>query len=119
MSHEHVARVALVLAGTPADEQTRILAQLHHRLDRGAAIQRRDTWIREAFKLIGAAPGSVRILSQALAGYHRNTWPCRRYQADPPPHESPLRQAFFRACQACDDANCQIPGERQIRRIVC
>jgi hypothetical protein len=117
--HKHAITTALSIAGIAPADQAAIVAQVFHRLDRGAAIQRRDTWIREAFKLIGAAPGSVRILSQALAGYHRNTWPCRRYQADPPPHESPLRQAFFRACQACDDANCEMPGERQIRRIVC
>jgi hypothetical protein len=110
----HPAAVALSLAGVDASMQKAILRQVAHRLDRTAAIQRRDKALREAFHLVG----HVRILAGALTAYRASVWPCVRHLAQAPAADTPLRQAFFRACQASDDAGVVIPGARQIRRLV-
>lgn len=116
---EHHARAALALAEVPRDRQAHILAVLHRRLDRAAAIRRRDRAIREAFALIGGAPGSVRVLAQALLNFGANIYTCWRHLPAPPAHATPLHAAMFSACQSADDAGAKLPNERQIRRIVC
>lgn len=114
----HAAQAALSLVNTPREDQSRILRLVETRLDRPGAIRRRDEALRQAFSLIGAAPGSVRVLAGALAQFAANEWPCWRHLAEPPDHASPLRRHLFHACQAAADAGAELPGERQIRRIV-
>lgn len=115
---EQAGRVALTLAGLPAAEQARILKALLSRMDRGEALARRDRAMRDAHTLIGVAPGSVRILARALGEFYARAWPQMRHLADPPADATPLRRACFFACQAATDAGADIPGERQIRRIL-
>lgn len=115
---EHAGRVALALAGVAAGQQAAILKALLNRLDRAEALARRDRAIREAHNLIGIAPGSVRILAKALIEFQARAWPQLRHLAEPPDDATPLRRAYFLACQAAEDAGADIPFERQIRRIV-
>lgn len=115
---EHAGRVALTLAGLPAAEQRRIIKAMLFRLDRDEALARRNRAIREAHSLIGGAPGSVDILADALGEFQARAWPQLRHLAEPPPDATPLRRAYFFACQCAEDAGADIPGERQIRRIV-
>lgn len=114
----HAARVALALAGVDLAAQARVLLQLELRLDRQAALSRRDHYLREAFELFGAHPGNVRLLADAINRYASTVWPCVRHLPDPRPDDRPLYRAFFRACQAAEDAGAAIPGARQIRRVV-
>ena len=96
----------------------RVLGEVESRLDRHNAMARRDYWLRMAHDLLGAEPGNVRLLADALARYHATTWPCVRHLAAPRAEDRPLHRAFFMACQAADDAGANIPGYRQIRRLV-
>lgn len=112
--YQHAARVALSLAGIDAAAQTRVLDALPHRLDRAEALARRDSAIREAHNLVG----SPRILAHALHEFHARAWPQQRHLAEPPADASPLRRAYFFACQAAEDAGVDMPGERQVRRII-
>lgn len=114
---EHAARIALALAGVDAAAQRRVLDDLPHRLDRVEAEARRNRAICEAHRLIGATPGSVKILAKALSEFQARAWPQMRHLSEPPPDATPLRRAYFLACQAADDSGMGIPGERQIRRI--
>lgn len=115
---EHPLRAALALAAVDAQRQGEIIAAVLKRMDRPAAIRRRDRAIREAFALIGSAPGSVRVLAQALSDFSTRVWTCQRHLPEPPAHATPLHAALWRACQAADDAGARLPNERQVRRIV-
>lgn len=115
---DRAARAALVLAEVPRDRQESILLHLADRLDPEAARRRRDGWLRQAHELIGNASGSVVILARALADYHRNIWPSVRHLPALPGGSPALRIALFNVCQACAEAGADIPGERQVRRIV-
>lgn len=114
INDHHPAAVALSLAGVDASMQKAILRQVAHRLDRAAAIQRRDKALREAFQLVG----HVRILAGALTTYRASVWPCVRHLAQAPAGDPPLRQAMFKICQAAEDAGVGIPAYRQLRRLV-
>lgn len=114
MNHEHTARTALSMAGISPADQAAIVAQLIRRLDRADALARRDYHLRIAHSLVG----SVAILTSALHRWHATAWPCHRHRADPPPELSTLHTCFFRISQAAADAGSNIPGPRQIRRIV-
>lgn len=114
----NAARVALALAGVDAGVQTRILDMLPHRLDREAAIRRRDYWLRQALDLIGHTPGSVDVLGRSLQSYSASTWPMHRHLAEPPQGTRPVLVCLFHVCAASADAGRDVPGERQVRRIV-
>lgn len=114
----HAASIALALAGVDAGVQSRVLDMLPHRLDNEAAIRRRDYWLRQALNLIGHAPGSVRILAEALQSYSASHWPAHRHLAEPPQGATPLRACLFHVCAASADAGRDVPGYRQVRRIV-
>lgn len=114
---EHAGRVALALAGVAAGQQAAILKALLNRLDRVEAEARRNRAICEAHRLIGSTPGSVKILAKALSEFQARAWPQMRHLSEPPPDATPLRRAYFLACQAADDSGMGIPGDRQIRRI--
>lgn len=117
-SMEHIARTALALAGIPADRQVEIIGEVERRLDRDSAVARRNYWLRTAHDLLGGAPGDVRLLADAIGRYQTTTWPCVRHLAAPRAEDKPLQQAFFRACQAADDAGAPIPCKRQLYRVV-
>ena len=70
----HAARVALALAGVDLAAQARVLLQLELRLDRQAALSRRDHYLREAFELFGAHPGNVRLLGVFAAARAAARW---------------------------------------------
>ena len=110
----HAARAALALVGVGAAEQARALLELEDRLDRTAARARRDSWLCQAYHLLG----DVRVLVNALIDYEARIWPCLRHLAAPPEGSTPLRVALFNICQAATDAGAKIPGARQIRRLV-
>ncbi|MDO9225637.1 MAG: hypothetical protein Q8M09_05955 [Pseudomonadota bacterium] len=112
--HDRPVRLALSLASVSLEVQARILGLLETRLDRAAALQRRD----EAIRLAHRMTGHIGVLAAALHHYHLNTWPAVRHLPEPPPNETPLRIAFFEACLAASDGGLEIPGPRQIRRIV-
>ena len=114
----HAARVALALAGVDASMQSRVLDMLPRRLDSEAAIRRRDYWLRQALDLIGHVPGSVRILADALQTYSASYWKLHRHLAEPPQGATPLRACLFHVCAASADAGREVPGYRQVRRIV-
>lgn len=123
----HAARVALSLAGVNAAAQARVLDALPHRLDRDEALARRDAAIREAHRLVRAPAGAPNrrgarstpaILANALHDYHARAWPQQRHLAAPPADATPLRRAYFFACQAAEDAGVDLPGQRQVRRII-
>ncbi|MDP1646076.1 MAG: hypothetical protein Q8L71_11350 [Thiobacillus sp.] len=111
---QRVARVALTLAGVDAAAQRRALDALPLRLDRAAALARRDAAIRDAHRLVG----NPRLLTAALHEFYARAWPQLRHLVTPPDDAAPLRRAYFFACQACDDAGADMPGLRQIRRII-
>lgn len=111
---ERVASLALTLAGVPASAQPEIIERLCRRLDRAEAMARRDTAIREAHRLVG----SPRKLTQGLHDFYARAWPYQRHLIAPPADASPLRRAYFIACQGSEDAGADMPGERQIRRII-
>lgn len=115
---EHVARAALALAGVPPDEHAKIIEALLLRLDRDAAEIRRDAAIREAYNLLIPGPSTMKILEGALRDFHTRRWPRVRHRADPPDDYSPIWRAYFRACQAAEDAGKKIPARRQMERIV-
>lgn len=118
MRSEHIARTALALAGVAAEHQRDIIHEVGRRLGKESAIVRRNYWLRTAFDMLGAAPGNVRLLADAINRYETTTWLCVRHLAEPRPTDSPLQQAFFLICQAAEDAGTPLPGERQIRRLV-
>ncbi|MDP1906613.1 MAG: hypothetical protein Q8M09_20635 [Pseudomonadota bacterium] len=112
--HHLAARIALSLAGVDRQRQDAILSELATRLDRAAALARRDEAINRAHRMVG----HIRVLAGALHSYSVNVWPTVRHLPSPPPGETPLQTCFFLACQAADDAGAEIPGNRQVRRIV-
>ncbi len=112
--HHQAARVALSLAGVSPEQHAAILREVNIRLDRQTAIDRRDYWITRAAEIVG----QVTILARLLHRYRANAWPHLRHLTAPPANETPLRQAFFFACQAVDDLADNLPGERQLRRII-
>lgn len=111
---EHVARVALALAGVDGAAQRRVLDELPRRLDRDEAMARRDAAIREAHRIVG----SPRKLAEQIHDFYARAWPHQRHLIAPPDDATPLRRAFFSACQGAEDAGADIPGERQLRNII-
>lgn len=109
-----VARAVLALAAVPPELHAGILREVQIRLDRQTAIERRDYWITRAAEIVG----QVTILARLLHRYRSTAWPHLRHLPAPPTDETPLRQAFFWACQAVDDLAADLPGERQLRRII-
>lgn len=125
--YQHAARVALSLAGIDAAAQARVLDALPIRLDRIMAMERRNGAIREAHRLVRpptsepnrrGARSTPAILARDLNEFHARAWPHLRHLAAPPDDASPLRRAYFFACQAAEDAGEDMPGERQVRRII-
>lgn len=115
---EHAARTALSLANVPPAQHAAIITTLHDRLDRPAALARRNRWIVEAYNIIGAGPADAEILRGAMHRFYAEAWPRLRHLSEPPQTDTPLRRAYFMACQAADDAGVGIPDLRQLRRIV-
>lgn len=111
---EHIARTALSLAGVDAAAQRRVLDELPRRLDRAAARARRDAAIRDAHRIVG----SPRKLAEQLHDFYARAWPHQRHLIAPPDDATPLRRAFFFACQGAEDAGADIPAERQLRNII-
>lgn len=111
---ERAARAALVLAGVDAAMQRQVLAELPKRLDRTEASIRRNAAIREAHRLIG----SVCKLTKQLHDFYERAWPQLRHMIKPPDDATPLRRAFFLACQGAEDSGKSMPDERQIRRVI-
>jgi len=66
----YAAHLALSLVGAPQAEHPRVLREVEIRLDKAAAIARRDTALCDAHRLIGNAAGSVPLLAKALHQYH-------------------------------------------------
>lgn len=111
---ERAARAALALARVPAAEQARIVAAVVRRLDPAEAMARRDEAIRDAHRLLGYPV----LLVKALHQFHARIWPNLCHLPAPPEDATPLDRAFFLACRACADGGVEMPGERQIRRIL-
>lgn len=111
---ERAARVALALAGVDAAVQRVVLEELPLRLGRDEALARRNEAIRVAHRLVG----SPRKLAQGLRDFYGRIWPNQRHLIAPPADATPLRRAFFLACRGAEDAGADMPGERQIRRII-
>jgi len=112
--YQHAARVALSLAGVDAAAQARVLDALHSRLDRDQARARRDGAIRDAHRLVG----SPRVLAEALHEFYARVWPQQRHLAEPPADATPLRRAYFFACQASDDMGGEMPKKRRIHDLL-
>lgn len=111
---EHAARVALTLAGVDPATVRIVLAELPRRLGRADAMDRRDAAIRAAHRLVG----SPRKLHAQLHEFFAHAWPAQRHLIAPPADATPLRRALFLACQGAEDAGADMPGLRQIRRII-
>jgi hypothetical protein len=114
MNHEHTARTVLSLAGVNPAEQAAILDELARRLDRTAALARRDYWINRAAEQVG----NVGTLARLMHRFRSNAWPNLRHLPGPPANETELRKIFFWVNQAIDDMGADVPGERQLRRII-
>jgi len=133
-SAEASARIALSLAAAyqragrtlDAAAQREIVSELSSRMDRSAALRRRDDALRRAFNLLVRLFGedaSVRMLSESLQKFETSVWPNWRWCAQPPDDASPLRRELFDACQAASAAPIpsgvlNLPGKRQLYRVV-
>lgn len=111
---EHAARVALVLAGVDAAAQRRVLDELPRRLDRAEARERRNAAIRNAHNLVG----NIGRLHKELHDFYARAWPHQRHLIAPPADATPLRRAYFFACQGSEDAGADMPCEKTIRRVI-
>lgn len=112
--HEHVARIALALAGVDVAAQRRVLDELPCRLDRSEARARRNAAIRDAHRLVG----NLTQLHDELHAFYSRTWPLQRHLIAPPPDATPLRRAYFYVCQGTEDAGANMPCRKTISRAI-
>lgn len=127
---EAAARAALALAAVyqrsgcdlDASVQDDIISELHVSMQRDEAVRRRDDALRNAFQMLGQDT-SVKLLFESLRKFETRIWPSWRWVAQPPEDASPYRKELFFACLAASatplpDSSLNLPGERQLRRIV-
>lgn len=127
---EAAVRRALALAAAyqrtgrvlDASVQSDIVRELYVIMDRAEAEQRRNDALRRAFNLLGSST-PVRMLFEAMRRFEDEIWPEWRWSAQLPEDATPLRTCLFDACMAASSAplvngSLNLPGERQLRRIV-
>ncbi|GEM_PF-2389763 len=127
---EAAVRHALGLAATyqklgkmiDASVQADIAREVYLAIDRKTALHRRDAALRRAFHLLGTST-PISLIYNQIKRFEADCWPSWRHSSQPPTDASPLRVALFNACLAAAaapllDGYLNLPGQRQLRRIV-
>ena len=125
MDTRSAIRLALSMAATYQTEgrdlgreaQGEIEREVERLSDSDIAMRCRDAALREAHRV---CRNSVTTLASALKAFETNTWPCWRWEADPPKNAGPLQRAMFDAtrCQIAIDGTPSLPNERRLRQVV-